>query len=54
MMKSKTTTITIDGDTLPVALIETSEFLLKEQPKIVLQVTAYPVDDYWVVQVTYK
>jgi hypothetical protein len=44
----------IDGDSLVEALRRTAEALEILNPKTVLQVSAYPVDDYWVVQVTYK
>lgn len=54
MTKSKTTTVTIDGNTLVEALQNAAEWVKETQPNIVLQVSAYPVDLYWVVQVTYK
>lgn len=52
--KSKTTTVTIDGNTLVEALQSASEWAKEQKPNLVLQLSAYPVDDYWIVQVTYK
>ena len=54
MVKSKTTTVTIDGNTLEQAMSNTINWVIDIKPKTVIQVTAYPVDDYWVVQITYK
>ncbi len=54
IIKSKTMTVTVMGATLPEAFASAIEWITESRPKAVVQCTAYPVDTYWAVQITYK